>query len=133
MPDRGAVTRVDLCEAVHGAIGLPKAECARLVGDVLGEICDALGDGETVKLSGFGTFLLRDKTPRTGRNPKSGEPVPITARRVLTFRAAQSVRARIAGAGDSFAGGDGPRADDSGAKDDNDDESHALERADNAG
>lgn len=92
----GAVTRSDLCHAVHEAIGLSKADCSKLVDTVLGEICQALGDGDIVKLSGFGTFLVRDKSEREGRNPRTGQAVPITSRRVLTFRASQSMRARVA-------------------------------------
>ena len=99
MPDAGAVTRTDLCEAVHSAIGLSKAECHRMVDTVLGEMCHALSNGEDVKLAGFGTFILRDKRERTGRNPKSGDVVTIAPRRVMTFRASEAMRARIADAG----------------------------------
>lgn len=96
-PDgKGAVTRIELCEAVHAALGLSKAECARLVDTVLHKLCHALSQGEDVKLSGFGTFLLRDKRERTGRNPKSGDAVWIASRRVMTFRASHTMRARIA-------------------------------------
>jgi integration host factor subunit alpha len=66
---------------------------------VITHICEALSDGENVKISGFGTFVLRDKTERIGRNPKSGVEVPIAPRRVLTFRASQSLRDRIVSAG----------------------------------
>lgn len=93
-----AVTRADLCEAVHGALGLPKTDCSRLVDSVLDEISTALAGGETVKLSGFGTFTLRDKAQRTGRNPKSGDPVAIAPRRVLGFRPSAGLRARVGGA-----------------------------------
>jgi integration host factor subunit alpha len=58
-------------------------------------MCDALSDGENVKISGFGSFILRDKRERIGRNPKTGVEVPITPRRVLTFRASQKLKARI--------------------------------------
>ncbi len=95
MANSGTVTRVELCEAVHATIGLPKSECARLVDNVLGTICHALAAGEDVKLSGFGTFLLRDKRERIGRNPKSGDVVPIASRRVMTFRPSHSLRAAI--------------------------------------
>ncbi len=96
MSNTGAVTRAELCEAVHRAIGLSKSECARLVDSVLGEMCHALSTGEDVKLSGFGTFLLRDKAERAGRNPKSGGVVAIAPRRVMNFRASQSLRAAVA-------------------------------------
>ncbi len=96
MAERGGVTRADLCEAVHTQIGLPKTECAKLVDTILAKICHALSDGEDVKLSGFGTFVLRDKRQRTGRNPKSGDAVSIAPRRVMTFRASATMRTRIA-------------------------------------
>lgn len=98
MSDKGAVTRVELCEAVHAALGLPKTECSKLVDTVLGKMCHALSEGEDVKLSGFGTFLLRDKAERTGRNPKNGDAVSIAPRRVMTFRACQTMRGRVTGA-----------------------------------
>jgi integration host factor subunit alpha len=91
-----AVTRAELAEAVHDALGLSRAECARLVEGALEEIIAALERGETVKLTGFGTFHARAKAERVGRNPKTGELVPILPRRSLSFRPAQDVRARIA-------------------------------------
>jgi len=93
--DIGAVTRVELCQEVHRAIGFPKTDCAKIVDSVLGQICEALGHGEMVKLSGFGTFVIRSKSERLGRNPKTGEMVPIAGRRVLSFRASQQLRARL--------------------------------------
>ena len=93
------LTRAELVEAVHGAVGLSKADAARMVEFVIDKICDALVAGEHVKLSGFGTFVLRDKGERIGRNPKTGVEVPISSRRVLTFRASQSLRDRIVKAG----------------------------------
>jgi integration host factor subunit alpha len=90
------LTRAELADAVHGKMGLSKADAARMVESVLGKISDALTDGENVKLSGFGTFILRDKRQRVGRNPKTGIEVPITPRRVVTFRASQSLRQRVA-------------------------------------
>lgn len=92
----GRVTRAELCEKLHETMGLSRAECSRLVELVLAEICDALSRGENVKLSAFGTFLLRDKALRQGRNPRTGDAVPIRPRRVLSFRASQELRARIA-------------------------------------
>ncbi len=93
----GTLTRADLCEAVHDEIGLSRAECSRLVESILGGMSDALLRGEYVKISGFGTFTLRDKRERIGRNPKTGVEVPITPRRVLTFKASHKLRDRVAG------------------------------------
>lgn len=92
----GRVTRSELAEKLHETMGLSRAECSRLVELVLQEMCDALSRGENVKLSAFGTFLLRDKALRQGRNPRTGDAVPIRPRRVLTFRASQELRERIA-------------------------------------
>ena len=90
------VTRADLSEAVYQKVGLSRTESAALVESVLGEICDCLAKGETVKLSSFGSFIVRDKGQRIGRNPKTGIEVPIAPRRVMTFRASQIMRDRIA-------------------------------------
>jgi integration host factor subunit alpha len=78
-------------------VGLSRAESAELVEQVLDLVTDALVTGENVKISGFGTFVLRDKNERIGRNPKTGVEVPITPRRVLTFRPSQSLRDRVSG------------------------------------
>jgi len=99
MTDAGTLTRADLAELLHGQIGLPRSQCATIVEQVIGHMCQALADGENVKISGFGTFVLRDKSERIGRNPKSGVEVPIAPRRVLTFRASQALRDRIVTAG----------------------------------
>jgi len=99
MAESGTLTRADLSELVHENIGLSRAACAEIVEDLLGHLCRALDQGENVKISGFGTFVLRDKAQRVGRNPKTGIEVPIAPRRVLTFRASQSMRERIVGAG----------------------------------
>jgi integration host factor subunit alpha len=99
MVDSGTLTRADLSEIVHENIGLSRAGCAQIVEDLLGHLCSALDQGENVKISGFGTFVLRDKAQRVGRNPKTGIEVPIAPRRVLTFRASQSMRERIVDAG----------------------------------
>jgi len=88
----GTVTRADLAEAVYREIGLSRTESAQLVEAVIDNITDALLRGETVKLAGFGTFSLRDKKMRMGRNPKTGEEVPITPRRVLVFKSSQVLR-----------------------------------------
>ncbi|QJU57305.1 integration host factor subunit alpha [Sphingomonas sp. AP4-R1] len=99
MLDSGTLTRADLSEIVHENIGLSRAACAEIVEDLLGHLCGAMDRGENVKISGFGTFVLRDKAQRVGRNPKTGIEVPIAPRRVLTFRASQSMRERIVEAG----------------------------------
>lgn len=93
----GTLTRAELAEAINRTVGLSRADSARMVESILNHITDALARGEQVKLTGFGTFILRDKRERIGRNPKTGVEVPITPRRVLGFRASQSVRERIAG------------------------------------
>ncbi len=89
------LTRADLAEAVVDKIGLPRNESHELVELVLGEIAVTLASGEHVKLSSFGSFGLRDKGQRVGRNPKTGEEVPITPRRVLVFRASNLMKDRI--------------------------------------
>ena len=89
------VTRADLSDAVYQEVDLSRSESAKLVDSVLHEISDALVRGETVKLSSFGRFTLRQKGERIGRNPKTGEEFPILARRALIFRASQSLRTRI--------------------------------------
>lgn len=91
------VTRADLCEAVYQRLGLSRAESADLVEVVLKEISDCLEKGEPVKLSSFGTFSVREKGERIGRNPKTGVEVPITSRRVLTFKPSNVMKARING------------------------------------
>ena len=93
------VTRADLAESVFRKVGLSRTESAELVETVIDEICNAIVRGETVKLSSFATFQVRDKNERIGRNPKTGVEVPIAPRRVLTFRASQIMRERIARAG----------------------------------
>jgi len=90
------LTRADLSDAVHREIGLSRAESASMVEQVLTLMCSAMSEGENVKISGFGTFVLRDKGERIGRNPKTGVEVPIAPRRVLTFRASNMLRDRIA-------------------------------------
>ncbi|PYE83998.1 integration host factor subunit alpha [Pseudoroseicyclus aestuarii] len=90
------LTRLDLAEAVHDEVGLSRNDSAALVESVLGHISDALVRGETVKISSFGTFSVRDKAARIGRNPKTGEEVPIHPRRVLTFRSSHLMKNRVA-------------------------------------
>ena len=98
-PSTGTLTRADLADIVHREIGLSRADSAGIVERVLAHMCGALSDGHNVKISGFGSFILRDKGERVGRNPKTGVEVPIAPRRVLTFRASQIMRERIARAG----------------------------------
>ena len=89
------VTRAHLAEAVYQEVGLSRNESAELVDSVLNEISDALAKGESVKISSFGSFLVRMKGERIGRNPKTGEEVPILPRRVLVFRASHVLKNRI--------------------------------------
>ena len=89
------LTRADLAEAVYRKVGLSRTESAELVEAVLDEICEAIVRGETVKLSSFATFHVRDKNQRVGRNPKTGEEVPILPRRVMTFKASNVLKGRI--------------------------------------
>ena len=98
-PPASTLTRADLAEALHRQVGLSRADSSQIVEQILRHMCEALSNGENVKISGFGTFMLRDKGERLGRNPKTGEEVPIAPRRVLTFRASQTMRDRIADAG----------------------------------
>lgn len=96
MSDR-TVTRAHLSEAVYQEVGLSRNESADLVEAVLREISDALSRGETVKISSFGSFFVRQKGERIGRNPKTGEEVPIRPRRVLVFRASHVLKNRVNG------------------------------------
>lgn len=96
MNDGSTLTRADLSERIHGEVGLSRADSARIVEQLLGDMCGSLARGDNVKISGFGSFVLRDKGERVGRNPKTGIEVPIAPRRVLTFRASQITRDRIA-------------------------------------
>ncbi len=96
MAGNGTLTRADLADSLNRQIGLSRAESASMVESILDMMSVALEKGENVKISSFGTFVLRDKTERVGRNPKTGIEVPIAPRRVLTFRASQSMRDRIA-------------------------------------
>lgn len=91
------ITRANLCEAVYSKLGLSRAESSELVETVLREISDTLAKGETVKLSSFGSFLVREKAERVGRNPKTGVEVPITPRRVLVFKPSNVMKARVNG------------------------------------
>lgn len=90
------LTRMDLSEAVFREVGLSRNESAQLVESVLEHMSNSLVDGQTVKISSFGTFSVRDKAARIGRNPKTGEEVPIHPRRVLTFRPSHLMKDRVA-------------------------------------
>lgn len=95
MAEAGTLTRADLAEMLNRQIGLSRADAAAMVESILGHMITALLNGDNVKISGFGTFVLRDKSERIGRNPKTGVEVPITPRRVLTFRASQGMRQKV--------------------------------------
>lgn len=100
-PDRSegkTITRANLSEAVYQQLGLSRTESAQLVEMVLQEICQAITRGETVKLSSFGSFVVRSKGERVGRNPKTGIEVPITPRRVMVFKPSNILKSRINGA-----------------------------------
>jgi len=92
---QNTVTRAQLSEAVYQEVGLSRNESADLVESILDEISDALARGEMVKISSFGSFQVRSKGERVGRNPKTGEEVPILPRRVLVFRASHVLKNRI--------------------------------------
>ncbi len=89
------VTRADLCEVVYQKVGLSRTESADLVEQVLKEVSDCLVRGETVKLSSFGSFLVRSKGERIGRNPKTGTEVPISPRRVMVFKPSNVLKKTI--------------------------------------
>jgi integration host factor subunit alpha len=91
------VTRTDLSEAVYQKVGLSRADSARMVEQVLGEISDTLVRGEAVKLSGFGNFTVRSKGERVGRNPKTGVEAPIEKRQVMVFKASNQLKAHMNG------------------------------------
>ena len=95
-----ALTKAEMAEALFQDMGLKKREARELVEMFFEELRTALANGEQVKLSGFGNFDLRDKNRRPGRNPKTGEEIPITARRVVTFRPGQKLKTRV----ESYAG-----------------------------
>ncbi|KHL26804.1 integration host factor subunit alpha [Croceibacterium mercuriale] len=94
----GTLTRADLAETLNRKLGLSRAESLDLVEAILAKMCCALSEGQNVKISSFGSFVLRDKRERVGRNPKTGIEVPITPRRVMTFRASQKLKDRIGAA-----------------------------------
>ncbi|MEG9862269.1 MAG: integration host factor subunit alpha [Parvularculales bacterium] len=91
----GTLTRADLSDYVHLELGLSRSESSALVNALFDEIVKGLKESGRVKLSSFGTFILRDKKKRMGRNPKTGEAVPIEPRRVLVFRPSQTMKSQI--------------------------------------
>lgn len=93
--DKLTLTKAELADLLFEQVGLNKREAKDMVEAFFGEIRDALERGDGVKLSGFGNFQLRDKPQRPGRNPKTGEEIPITARRVVTFHASQKLKAEV--------------------------------------
>lgn len=95
-----ALTKADLAEKLFDELGLNKREAKEIVEIFFEEVRGALAENQNVKLSGFGNFDLRDKSQRPGRNPKTGEEIPITARRVVTFRPGQKLKAKV----EAFAG-----------------------------
>ncbi len=98
------ITRADLSEAVFQEVGLSRNESSDLVETILSEVVEALARGESVKISSFGSFTVRDKGQRVGRNPKTGQEVPILPRRVLVFRASNVLKSLINGAPDEITG-----------------------------
>ncbi len=92
-----ALTKADMAESLFNEIGLNTREARELVDSFFQELEACLADGEQIRLGGFGNFYLRDKSERPGRNPKTGETAPIPARRVVTFRPGQKLRARVEG------------------------------------
>ncbi len=112
MGDR-TLTRMDLSEAVFREVGLSRNESAQLVESVLQHMSDALSGGETVKISSFGTFSVRQKSQRTGRNPKTGEEVPISPRRVMVFKPSNVLKQRINAALIDGSGGQEPTGESS--------------------
>jgi len=105
------VTRAQLAEAVYSEVGLSRNDSSQLVDEILDEVSQALIKGDIVKLSSFGSFQVRSKAQRVGRNPKTGEEVPILPRRVLVFRASHVLKDKINRAlGDNVARGEGAGA-----------------------
>ena len=103
-----ALTKADLTDILFEELGLNKREAKEIVEVFFEEIRTSLSNNQDVKLSGFGNFDLRDKSQRPGRNPKTGEEIPITARRVVTFRPGQKLKARV----EAYAGSAAARARD---------------------
>ncbi len=94
MPGR-TITRADIANAIHEKVRVPRVEAAQLLDQTISEIVSALERGESVRLSSFGAFEVRDKSQRVGRNPKTGQEVPIEERRVVTFRASDVLKQHV--------------------------------------
>jgi len=86
------MTKIDIIQSVYERLGVPKKDSARIVESVFELIKDSLAKGETIKISGFGNFIIKEKQPRRGRNPQTGEEISISARKVLTFKSSQVLR-----------------------------------------
>lgn len=97
MTETRTLTKAEIADSLFEQIGLNKRESREIVDLFFEEIRSALESGQNIKLSGFGNFTLRDKKPRPGRNPKTGEEIPITARRVVTFRSGQKLKSKVEG------------------------------------
>ena len=97
------LTRADLTEAVFNAVGLSRNETSQMVEDVLEEVCGALSRGETVKLSSFGTFQVRQKSQRVGRNPKTGDRVDVPAKKIPFFKPSKELKDLVNGEASSHA------------------------------
>ena len=93
----GALTKAEMSDKLINELGLTKRDAKEMVDLFFNEIIECLADNEQVKISGFGNFDLRDKAERPGRNPKTGEEIPISARRVDTFRAGQKLKSKVEG------------------------------------
>ncbi len=98
MSSKGTMTRADLSDSLHRNIGLSRAESSKIVDSILEHMTVSLANGEHLKITGFGTFTVREKAERIGRNPKTGVEVPIAPRKVLSFRPSQQMRDRVASA-----------------------------------
>jgi integration host factor subunit alpha len=98
MSATNTMTRADLSESLHRNIGLSRAESSKIVDSILEHMISSLANGEHLKITGFGTFTVREKAERIGRNPKTGVEVPIAPRKVLSFRPSQQMREKVAGA-----------------------------------
>ncbi|MDR1311198.1 MAG: integration host factor subunit alpha [Burkholderiaceae bacterium] len=99
-PEAGTVTKAEIADALHAQVGLNKREAKEMVDSFFECIAHALEEGEEVKLSGFGNFTLRTKRERVGRNPRTGDAVTISARRVVSFHASQKLRQQVEGRSD---------------------------------
>jgi integration host factor subunit alpha len=100
--DTNTLTKAELAETLFEKVGLNKRESKDLVETFFDQIREALANGENVKLSGFGNFQVRDKPARPGRNPKTGEVIPISARRVVTFHASQKLKLAVEGSAENI-------------------------------